>query len=115
MIKSCDQETVELEWKPAEKDGGAVIQKYVLEKMNVADGEWKTVGGGRGWGVEDGGWGRGIGSGRRWVGEGDREWKTVGRGGGWGVEDDGWGRGMGSGRRWVGEDGGKWKTVGGRG
>ncbi|CAH8497134.1 unnamed protein product [Schistosoma turkestanicum] len=43
LLTSLAAKKCVLEWDPPEDDGGSPIKHYVVEKMDVADGNWKLV------------------------------------------------------------------------
>lgn len=43
LLTSLSAKKCVLEWDPPEDDGGSPIKHYVVEKMDVSDGNWKLV------------------------------------------------------------------------
>lgn len=42
-ISDVTKESVVLSWQPPKDDGGAPIEKYIIEKMDTARGEWSPA------------------------------------------------------------------------
>lgn len=43
-IIDYDKDYVEISWKPPRNDGGAPIEKYIIEKKEKGKGTWEKVG-----------------------------------------------------------------------
>lgn len=42
-VTDWDVDHIDLKWKPPEKDGGAPIEKYIIEKKDKTKGTWEPV------------------------------------------------------------------------
>ena len=43
IVSDVTNQTAVLSWKAPKDDGGSPIEKYIIEKMNIARGEWQPV------------------------------------------------------------------------